>query len=367
MKNVQVQKVNQAKQKCQHHKGMVSVVVPAYNEEALVEKNLWRLCNYMDSLNTKYRYELIFINDGSLDRTGEIAEKFAETRKNVRVYHHFVNMQLGEALKTAFHCCKGDYIITMDLDLSYSPEHIQILLDKIIETQAQIIIASPYMKGGSISNVPWRRRLLSRWANRFLSLTYKGKLSTITGMVRAYERRFIESLNLKATDMEINAEILYKAQLLRARILEIPAHLDWCVQKQDGQKRTSSMRILRGIMASLMSAFIFRPFLFFMIPGLILLLIALYIIGWIFINTLAIYPEAIVSSAYFDDQFSHAVAMVFEERPHAFLVGGSTLLVALQLLSLGILSLQSKRYFEELFHFCTTIYKHDLNTMKLKK
>lgn len=49
--------------------------------------------------------------------------------------------------------------------------------------------------------------------------------------------------------------------------------------------------------------------------------------------------------------------MVFNERPHAFFVGGITLLAAIQILSLGFLSLQKKRYFEELFHISTSVYK----------
>lgn len=342
-------------------KPLISILVPAYNEEAIVEQNLSRLCDYLDSLKNKYRWELIFVNDGSQDRTGEIAEAFALKRKNIHVYHHYINLQLGRALQTGFQHCQGEYIVVLDLDLSYSPDHVEKLLDTIFTTRAQVVIASPYMKGGKVSNVPWKRKLMSRWANKFLSLAYKGRIHTLTGMVRAYERKFIESLNLKATDMEVNAEILYKAQLLRARVVEIPAHLDWGFQKKIGKKRVSSMRTLRGIAGSLMSGFIFRPFMFFMVPGFILLLLSLYIIAWIFINTIAVYPHAPVNSAYFDDQFSNAVALVFKERPHAFIVGGSTLLVALQLLSLGILSLQSKRYFEELFHFCTTIYKNNLN------
>jgi len=339
----------------------VSLVVPGYNEESIIEKNLGQLCLWMDSLSQSYRWELIFVNDGSKDRTGQLAEQFALQRTNVHVYHHFVNKQLGRALQTAFQHCRGEYIVVLDLDLSYSPDHIERLLKRIIETQAQIVIASPYMKGGQVTNVPWKRKILSKWANKFLSLAYKGKVHTLTGMVRAYERKFIESLNLKATDMEVNAEILYKAQLLRARVIEIPAHLDWSLQKQVGKSRISSMKTLRGIGGNLMAGFIFRPFMFFMIPGLILLLISFYIIGWILINTFTIYPEAMATSTYFDDQFSNAVAMVFKERPHAFMVGGITLLAALQLLSLGILSLQNKRYFEELFHFSTRIYANHLN------
>lgn len=194
-------------------------------------------------------------------------------------------------------------------------------------------------------------------------MSYKGNIHTITGMVRAYERKFIRSLNLKATDTECNAEILYKAQLLRAKVIEIPAHLDWGLLNTAGKKRHSSMKILRGIGGSLMAGFIFRPFMYFIVPGIILLLVSVYIIVWIFINTMTIYPETLATSPYFDDQFSNAVAAVYKARPHAFFVGGSTLLAALQLLSLGILSLQNKRYFEELFHFSTTLYKKHLENL----
>ena len=53
--------------------------------------------------------------------------------------------------------------------LSYSPDHIEKMLAKIRETRAKIVIASPYLKGGKVSNVPWLRKTLSKWANRFLA------------------------------------------------------------------------------------------------------------------------------------------------------------------------------------------------------
>ena len=61
----------------------------------------------------------------------------------------------------------------------------------------------------------------------------------------------------------------------------------------------------------------------------------------------------------FDYRFSDAIAAAFRQAPHAFIVGGISLMVALQLISLGILALQSKRYFEELFHLTSTIYRHN--------
>jgi hypothetical protein len=75
------------------------------------------------------------------------------------------------------------------------------------------------MKEGKVSNVPWLRKTLSIWANRFLAFfakdRYSERLSTLTGMVRAYDADFLSRLNLKAMDMDINPEIIYKAMILR--------------------------------------------------------------------------------------------------------------------------------------------------------
>ncbi len=340
-------------------KPVVSVVVPAYNEAAIVQRNLARLCDYMDSLKPRYRWEVVFVNDGSTDCTGELAEAFAAERDNVYVLHHVTNMRLGQALRFAFTHCHGDYVVTMDLDLSYAPDHIERLLAALRERNAKVAIASPYMTGGKVSHVPWTRRMLSRWANRYLSFTANGKLHTLTGMVRAYDRRFLDSLDLSATDVEINTEILFKAQLLHERVIEIPAHLDWSLQKAAGNRRRSSMKILRAVMACLFSGFIFRPVIFFILPGFLLMMLSFYPISWVFIHTAEHLVKVPAWVQAWDSRLSAAVAGAFHEFPHTFVVAGLALLVAIQLISLGIVSMQSKRYFEELFHLGTTIYRFD--------
>ena len=336
---------------------LLSVVVPAYNEAAIVEKNLARLCQYMESLEDECRWEIVFVNDGSIDGTGELAEAFARTRSNIQVLHHVVNFGLGQAIKFAFNHCHGDYIVTLDLDLSYSPEHIRELLAKIRATRAKIVVTSPYMKGGRISSVPWLRRTFSVLANRFLSLAARGNLSTLTSMVRIYDARFVRALNLKAMGMEVNPEAIYKAMLLRARIEEIPAHLDWTLQNAEGAKRKSSMRLLRHSMATLLSGFLFRPFMFFIVPGAVLLLLSLYLGAWIVAHVVRHY-HLLTQYDWPPVRASWAVAAAYNERTHAFVIGGMLLMLAIQLISLGILALQSKSYFEEIFHLGTTVYRY---------
>lgn len=338
------------------YRPLVSMVVCAYNEAPIVEKNLARLCEYLESLADEYRWEIIFINDGSTDATGELAEAFAKSRDNIYVMHHMINFGLGQALKFAFNHCRGDYVVTLDLDLSYSPDHIQKLLNKIRETKAKIVVTSPYMEGGKISNVPWLRRTLSIWANRFLSIASKGNLSTLTSMVRAYDGKFLKTLNLNSMGMEINPEIIYKAMLLRARIEEIPAHLDWRLQKTEGIKRRSSMKTMRHIISVLLSGFLFRPVMFFILPGLSILLISIYTNIWLFIHFFDHYLK-LSQYTWFTSRASAAVANAFHQAPHTFIVGGMTLMLAIQLIGLGILALQSKSYFEEIFNLGTTIYR----------
>jgi glycosyltransferase involved in cell wall biosynthesis len=340
----------------QQSRPFVSLVVPAYNEAPIIEKNLAILCQYMESLEDEYSWEMLIINDGSADETGALAESFASTRKNVHVLHHITNFGLGQALKFAFKHCRGDYIVTLDLDLSYAPEHIEQLLTKIRATKAKIVVTSPYAPEGKISNVPWLRRTLSIWANRFLSRAAKGHLSTLTSMVRAYDGRFIRSLNLKSMGMEINAETIHKALLLQARIEEIPAHLRWQPQRGASRKRSSSMKVFRHTLSVLLSGFLFRPVMFFIAPGLALLLVSLYSNFWMVVHVV---ERFLASNALpiFPERIDGAVGAAFSEAPHAFIVGGITLMLAIQLISLGILALQSKSYFEEIFHLGTAIYR----------
>ena len=204
--------------------------------------------------------------------------------------------------------------------------------------------------------VPFIRKLMSRWVNWLMLIAAQEKFHTFTCMVRAYKGNFIRSLNLKTKDYEINPEIIYKSLILRARIIEIPAHLDWSFQNKAGKNRVSGLKVFKGILSGLMSSFIFRPYIFFLGTGMLILLISLYIIAWIFYHVLKIYPTlSVASNAFFDDKFSAAVAELFRQRPYSFLIGGFAVVIALQFLSIGFLSLQNKRYFEELFHISTSL------------
>ncbi|MGH2563533.1 MAG: glycosyltransferase family 2 protein [Ginsengibacter sp.] len=334
-------------------KPFVTIVLPCYNEEAILETNINVIIQYLESKSEKYKWEILIINDGSKDNTGKIADELAVGINDISVIHHPTNLNLGNALKTGFKNAKGDIVVVMDIDLSYSVDHIEQMVDKLTETSADIVIASPYMKGGKVTDVPLTRKIMSRWVNRFMRIAAQDKYHTYTGMVRAYRKEFINTINLKTKDYEINPEILYKAMILRGRIVEIPAHLDWTEQNKYKGKRTSSIRMLRGFFSGIMSSFIFRPYIFFLAIGTFLMMLSLFELVWLFSDTLSDMSRA----AQIENSFSTSLARQFRKNPQTFVVGGITFIAAIQFLSLGFLSLQSKRYFEELFHLGTSIKK----------
>lgn len=159
-------------------------------------------------------------------------------------------------------------------------------------------------------------------------------------------------------------EIIYKAMILRAKIVEIPAHLDWTEQNKYAGQRTSSLRVLRSFFSGLMSGFIFRPYIFFMGIGAVLMLLSLYELIWLLYDTLN-YLAELHSISSPNSTFSYSLATQFNKNPQSFLVGGITFVIAIQFLSLGFVSLQNKRYFEELFHLGTSLKKQQKDTQDI--
>jgi len=331
---------------------LVSVLLPAYNEEALLADHVEQIAQYLSSIEDRYRWELIIINDGSADNTGQIADSISESDSRIRVLHHPSNFGLGQVLRFGFANSKGQYIVTLDVDLSYDVQHIEELIERIHTSSAKIVLASPYMQGGSIRNVPWDRKILSILGNGFLRFFARGKYSTLTSMVRVYDGPFIRSLDLRSMGMDIMPEMLYKADIVRARIEEMPARLDWGPQKRYKATRSSSMRIVYHIISTIFSGFLFRPFLFFVAPGLIIALFALYVDFWMFkhfFDTLEGLRQSDTTVSY-----SQALAAAYNSHPHTFITGLFATMLSIQLVGMGTLALQNARYFEDLYHLNST-------------
>jgi glycosyltransferase involved in cell wall biosynthesis len=333
---------------------LVSVVVPAYNEALVIMRSMTEIHAYLQTLVHRFRFEMIVVDDGSTDETGDIAEAFAKTHAGVRVLRHKVNFRLGQALRFAFGQSKGDIVVVFDSDLSYSVDHIGRMLEAVEAKHAKVVVASPYMDGGKTTAIPWRREFMSKSVNRMLSRSTQSRIKTVTGMVRAYDGPFLRSLDLKAMGPEINTEILYKAQIMRARVVEIPAHLDWSEQSERMRIRNVNLRVSTTSKLLMFASFLFRPIFFFVMPGLVLLAVAAWTLGSVAVTVLRQFGN---TSGSVDNRLGDAFAYAWQVRPQSFIIGGVSLVIAVQLISLGLLAVQAKRYFEELYHMGTGIVR----------
>jgi dolichol-phosphate mannosyltransferase len=325
---------------------LITVLVPAYNEALKIADSLAAIHAYMVELASEYRFEILVVNDGSFDRTGELVDEFAARHREVRVLTHVANMGIGQSLRDGFSAAEGDITVVFDSDLSYSVDHIGSMLATMAETGVGVVVASPYMQGGRLTAVPWRREVMSRQANRMLSASSQYDVKTVTGMVRAYRSSFVKHLSLKSMGPEINTEILYKAQVMRVRVAEIPAHLDWSDQAERIANRKMSFRVSTTSKLLVFSSFLYRPIWFFIVPGLLLLLVSL----WSGLSLMWTVLNVAQDSGNLDVRLTGAFAQAWELRPQTFIIAGFSFVVAVQLISLGLLAAQAKRYFEELFY-----------------
>jgi glycosyltransferase involved in cell wall biosynthesis len=340
---------------------LVSIVLPVYNEAAILHAHVLLLVEHLQTLQDRYRFEIILVNDGSRDESGVIAAALARQHDLLSVYTHSRNFGLGQALRTGFTQCRGAYVVILDIDLSYAPDIIERLLGRLIATGARVVYASPYMRGGSVSDVPRGRVLLSRVANWFLARAAGHRLSTLTCMVRAYDARFLKSLHLRAMGMDVMPEMVHKANILRGSYEEIPAELNWKLQRKAGVQRRSSMRVPKHIFDTLRSGFMLRPFSFLLIPGLLLLVFALDVSVWVVIHVFDAY-RALGTGGTAD--VYRAVALAYQQFPYTFIVGLLSLMLAIQLTGMAMLTLQNKRYFDELFHLGSTMLRQQREALQ---
>jgi dolichol-phosphate mannosyltransferase len=246
----------------------ISVVIPMCNEQENVRSTVENVKETLESLGQAW--ELVLVDDGSTDSTLAIAREIAGEDTRIRPLTHGANLGRGQALRTGFAGSSGRYVITIDCDLSYSPAHILDMYRALKgDAHPDIVVASPYMKGGVTVGVPFLRLFVSRAANLLLGFALGGGIRTVTGIARGYRRETLETLDLSQSGKEIHLEIISKALAIGHRIVEIPATLT-------GRKKGSSKFSLRvTTLSHLLFSYYEKPLLFFGILGLILVLLGL--------------------------------------------------------------------------------------------
>jgi undecaprenyl-phosphate 4-deoxy-4-formamido-L-arabinose transferase len=166
----------------------LSVVIPVYNEEAVLAALFERLYPALDALGVVY--EVVFVNDGSRDRSATLlADQFHRRPDVTRVVMFNGNFGQHRAILAGFEHARGERIVTLDADLQNPPEDIHLLLE-------QMDAGHDYV--GSIrrrrDDVLWRR-VASRAMNRIRERTTRIKMTDQGCMMRAYSRRIVDTIN----------------------------------------------------------------------------------------------------------------------------------------------------------------------------
>ncbi|GAC1309354.1 MAG: glycosyltransferase [Vulcanimicrobiaceae bacterium] len=213
--------------------------MPAYNEGLALAPVLERLHATLTDMEPRFRTELIVVDDGSRDETAAVVAAFALRFPATRVLTHPVNRGLVAALKSGIDAARGAAVVILDADLSYAPDIVEPLVVALFARRASVVIASPYMRGGRVGNVPFDRLLASRGANWLLSALVGGRIKTFTGMVRAYDTAAIRELLERHIVGEFNAGVLAEIMRERGTIVEIPAALVWPASRTQAPSRMS--------------------------------------------------------------------------------------------------------------------------------
>jgi dolichol-phosphate mannosyltransferase len=260
----------------------LSLIIPAFNEAAIILRNVEEIEGWMSRHQPDIDYEIVVIDDGSTDAMGQLIDERAKNDTRLKALHHDANRGRGRAIRTGFEYSRGRYVICLDADLSYVPDHITQLLEPLRAGIADITLASAYHPEGSVSNVPFSRALLSRWGNRLLSVGLRGKFHTVTCVVRGFTRDVLEHVELINDGKDLHLEIIQKAELFGLRVIEIPAHLKWR-DRDRGRKRKTRVRdyipflSMSGTIASHLSYnYVLRPGAILNIPVIGLLAAALF-------------------------------------------------------------------------------------------
>lgn len=219
---------------------VISVVIPAYNEEKTIGNVIEETVQVMESLGSPY--EIIVVDDGSRDRTREVASKY-----KVTVLSNGRNMGKGYALRKGLQHANGDIIITIDADGSHRPKEIPDLINALADG-ADIVAGSRFL--GKNKNHTSKLHLFGNYLINITIMTLTGKRITDsqTGL-RVLRRSFLQKISLESKGYDIETEITVKGLKNGFVLKEIPIS---CDKRKNGVSRLSALyqgpKILKTIL-----------------------------------------------------------------------------------------------------------------------
>ena len=199
------------------------VIIPTYNER----ENLSEL---VPQVLANPGFEILVVDDGSPDGTGEIAEELARSTGRVHVLHRPGKLGLGSAYTAGFRWAlensTAPFVFEMDADFSHDPRYLPQMLQLAEEEHADLVVGSRYTGGGAnVVNWPIHRLILSYSANVYARWVTGMPLSDATGGFKCFRRIVLESLDLDAVRSDgygFQIEVNFHTWKRGFRIRELP-------------------------------------------------------------------------------------------------------------------------------------------------
>lgn len=212
----------------------IYVVIPAFNESTVIREVIESVL--------QFGYRVIVVDDGSFDRTGEIAAELP-----VILVRHSINLGQGAALETGMEAARrlnGDFVVHFDGDGQHRASEIQHLLKPLIRGECDIVFGSRFLNGKPVQAGIIKRIVL--FAGRWINYALTGLLlSDAHNGFRALNKKALRSVHFEQSGMAHATEILACVQEFSLRYQEIPVHVDYTVySKRKGQRLSESLTIL---------------------------------------------------------------------------------------------------------------------------
>lgn len=194
----------------------LSVVVPAYNEEATLSTVVGKLLNLPELL------EIVIVDDCSRDRTPAICEELASRDSRVKYARHPANKGKTEALKTGFALTRGAIVIVQDADLEYDPTEIADVIGPILDGQADVVYGSRFLVRKA-ARVLYFYHYLANKGLTFLSNIFTNlNLTDVETGYKAFRGEIIRNMIITSTGFGFEIEVTAKIAKLKCAIYEVP-------------------------------------------------------------------------------------------------------------------------------------------------
>lgn len=200
----------------------LSVIIPCHNEEGNLERVVRELETEFSRENIDY--EIIIIDDHSVDSTPLLADRLAEKDSCLKVIHRSYPPGFGRALKDGLEAAMGEVIIPVMGDASDEAGDV-VRLYREIEKGFDVVYGSRFRKGTVVKDYPWFKLIVNRLANQLIRLLFLIKENDITNAFKGYRRYVIEKIKpIEATEFNITVELPLKALAAGFNKTEVPVN-----------------------------------------------------------------------------------------------------------------------------------------------